>query len=484
MIALGLWLVLLTPVFSQEAYYWCYAKHLDLSYFDHPPMMAWGIALGTALLGDSAIGLRLVTLLAALGTTWIGILWLREHRVSERGQTVFVLASIFVPGFALQHVLANPDPPLIFFWTLAFFSLWRARQGGNFGWWVLAGVATGCALLSKYTASFLGIAGVAVLLLDGRFRKQLLRPGPYVALLFACLVFLPVILWNAHTDWASFRFQSARRYEHIGAETRWITQFFGGQLLLFSPLAWLFVPKGLTRSLRAARGGDASQLWLLAFSMPLILFMSANAFLMHAKVNWVLPAYVMLLLLLVMRLDTEGFFDRNGRLFRFGRAWFYLTSVLCLAAPLLVLRPQNRGATWSGWDRIANRAAELQDRFDREDEVEGNVFYFCVDYKDAAQLTRGLRLHAKAWNPEEPVLAQNVYGGPALQFDYWDDPLDFIGEDALLVLPRPEQRQGQLRQVRAHFGKVTKVDGLAIERLGIRVLEVDVYRCEGYLGPH
>ena len=43
------WLCAALPVFSQEAYYWTYAQHPDLSYFDHPPMVAWLIWLGTLI---------------------------------------------------------------------------------------------------------------------------------------------------------------------------------------------------------------------------------------------------------------------------------------------------------------------------------------------------------------------------------------------------------------------------------------------------
>ena len=48
----SLWLCVTMPVFSQEAYYWTYAQHPDLAYFDHPPMMAWLIWLGTAVFGE------------------------------------------------------------------------------------------------------------------------------------------------------------------------------------------------------------------------------------------------------------------------------------------------------------------------------------------------------------------------------------------------------------------------------------------------
>src|SRR5260370_19627769 len=59
------------PISPEEAYHWNFARHLDWSYYDHPPLLAWAIALGRLLLGDTALGIRLVPLLFALGTTML-----------------------------------------------------------------------------------------------------------------------------------------------------------------------------------------------------------------------------------------------------------------------------------------------------------------------------------------------------------------------------------------------------------------------------
>ena len=52
-----------------EAYYWSYARNLDWSYFDHPPMVGWLAAFGPALLGwVSAWTLRLGAVLLFTGS--------------------------------------------------------------------------------------------------------------------------------------------------------------------------------------------------------------------------------------------------------------------------------------------------------------------------------------------------------------------------------------------------------------------------------
>ena len=58
----------LTP---QEAYYWVWSLHPDLSYFDHPPMVAYSIRLFTIFWGDTIYGIRLPAILYGAGTTMI-----------------------------------------------------------------------------------------------------------------------------------------------------------------------------------------------------------------------------------------------------------------------------------------------------------------------------------------------------------------------------------------------------------------------------
>src|SRR5690242_6300149 len=56
----------LTPLTFDEAYYWIWSKHLAGGYYDHPPMVAIVIRLGTMIAGDSELGVRLVSILLAL----------------------------------------------------------------------------------------------------------------------------------------------------------------------------------------------------------------------------------------------------------------------------------------------------------------------------------------------------------------------------------------------------------------------------------
>src|SRR5258708_29329850 len=96
----------------------------------------------------------------------------------------------------------TPDTPLLLFWTATLWAGGRLASGGAAAWWLAAGVFTGLALLSKYTAVFLPIGlGLFAIIAVPRWWR---RPDPWVGGLIAGMLFLPVVLWNEHHEWAGF----------------------------------------------------------------------------------------------------------------------------------------------------------------------------------------------------------------------------------------------------------------------------------------
>src|SRR6202451_3791446 len=70
LVALRLVAAAWTPITFDEAYYWMWSKHLAGGYYDHPPMVAVVIRLGTMIAGDTEFGVRLVSILLALPMSW------------------------------------------------------------------------------------------------------------------------------------------------------------------------------------------------------------------------------------------------------------------------------------------------------------------------------------------------------------------------------------------------------------------------------
>src|SRR5947209_10583324 len=70
LVALRLVAAAFTPITFDEAYYWMWSKNLAGGYYDHPPLVAFVIRLGTMIAGDTELGVRLVSILLALPMSW------------------------------------------------------------------------------------------------------------------------------------------------------------------------------------------------------------------------------------------------------------------------------------------------------------------------------------------------------------------------------------------------------------------------------
>src|ERR1700744_6706311 len=192
---------------TDEAYYWTWSKESVLSFLDHPPMIAWFIRFGTAILGDTNLGVRFAGILAMLVTQLLLADIVR--RVTHDVRMVMIV--LLFPEAALYYGLlmakVSPDVALIPFATAMFWALIRLWEGGDARWWLAAGVFGGLALLSKFTAVMLIPAVLAFMLVPDWRWRQLRSPYPWGAALIAIALFLPVLIWNAGHDWGALRFQ-------------------------------------------------------------------------------------------------------------------------------------------------------------------------------------------------------------------------------------------------------------------------------------
>lgn len=194
----------------EETYYWNYSRHLDIGYLDHPPMVGWLIWLGTAAFGDTEFGVRA----GAMSCGAIASLFayrLTRNLFGEPSALVAVVLLQTLPFFFLAGMLMTPDAPLTAAWIAAVYFLERALIAGRANAWWGAGLCLGLGMLSKYTIGLLGLSAFVFMLFDARARQWLRRWQPYAAACLGFAVFLPVIVWNAQHEWASFAFQTSRR---------------------------------------------------------------------------------------------------------------------------------------------------------------------------------------------------------------------------------------------------------------------------------
>lgn len=283
------------PPTEDELYYWAWSKKGALSYFDHPPMIAWWIKASTFLWGDSIFAIRFPAVLAHLFILYrLGMLCSKKLI-----PTLLLLSPISLFG----AILMTPDIPLLFFWFLylcwisgveSSFSNWsddpvsrvyRKKPISTFQW-AVGGALLGLGLLSKYTMGLAPLCFAALMIIHFRFSAWI--TGFLFHLLIALLLFSPVIIFNYHNDFAPFLFQWNHTKSPVSFGFLWT--FLGGQIVLVGALPFLFLP-GLLMSFGSFSRVNSFRTFFYFYSMPLafFLFKSTHHFL---EANWSLVTYL------------------------------------------------------------------------------------------------------------------------------------------------------------------------------------------------
>jgi 4-amino-4-deoxy-L-arabinose transferase-like glycosyltransferase len=429
----------LVPLTSDEAYYWEWSRRLAAGYFDHPPAIAWLVALG----GDSPLGVRLGAVLAG---TLAGVAVLRTARRLGGDEAALWASLIYacLPLAAAGYVLATPDAPLFcaLAWTLhAVVEALEApvRSRASLQWWCAAGVAIGVAMLSKYTAVLIPAAIALSCLAYAPLRQRFREPGPYAAVALASLVLAPNLWWNATHDWMAFAFQlghglGAPKQAGLGAVLQRELNLVGGQAGLTSPILFVLFAGAIWRALR--QRDDALLRLLGTVSVFVLAFFAWSATRKNVEANW--PASAWLPAILLVSVEAA-----HGVRRRWLRAGLWLGGALSvvvyldaatLLAPRLGLRPGRDPVSKAyGWDAVAasvRDAVRLAASSRRGEPVPRRVWVAADRYQDAAQLAWGL---ARSGADSIGVFATNL-GGRRNQYDVWPTFRQRAQEGDVLVL--------------------------------------------------
>lgn len=444
-----------------EAYYWVWSKALAPGYLDHPPMVALWIRAGTAIAGDGNFGVRLLAPIAAAIGAWLLVQAgddLLPGRRTGLWAAAFMNATLL---FAVGATTMTPDTPLLLFWTATLWALARLHATGRGGWWLVAGLAAGLALDSKYTAVLLAPAILLWLAATPRMRPWLRRPHPWLAGAVAALIFAPTLAWNAGHGWASFAKQGGRAGDWQPARAaQFVGELIAGQLGLATPLIALLCGAGIVLALRRAR--DRNSGWTLLAAMTAV---PGAVFLQHAlgdrvQANW--PA----ILYPAAAIAAAGLAGRWRRLFRpaiaTGAALVAVVWLQAIAAPVaLPMRLDPTLLRLGGWQ-------DLADRIDTVARAQGATFIASDNYGHAALLARLLP-------PGDVVL------GAEGRWSLFDLPAaDAIIDGRSGLLLRSARRDD--RPDPSRWAEITPLAGLSRARSGMVAEDFRLYRVIGRPG--
>lgn len=409
-------------VAGDEAYYWLWSKHLDWNYYSKGPGVAWTMALSTGLLGDTAFGIRLPSVLLAAGTGW-GLFLLGRDLVSPRtGFWTVVIASLF-PLFAVGGLLMTIDPLSVFFWTWTLWLGWRLRDATSPWVWLGPGLLIGIGAMCKYTnLALLPSFGLFVLLRDRP--PASLRIRSFAVLAAASLLpLLPSVAWMANHDWITLvhlRERGALDEPFRIRPGQWL-EFLGLQTVMVFPLLFLAFGYVLLRHRDLYRTEPGR--FLLAAFAPLFLFYTVLAANDAGQPNWTAPAWVAGTVILAWGWLTLR--DTRPLLRRLERPVAACAGLVIVLLHVLLLVPVPDGEGQDAFRRVRG-ARGLAGEVDALRKAHGVEFLIGNHYQIAAHLAFYGDGHPPVYTLDDDRVRN--------QFDVWPGYLSLPdGSDALFV---------------------------------------------------
>lgn len=457
-----------------EAYYWLWGKHPDLSYYDHPPLNAWIQGVFSALFGRSRWVLRLPNLLSN-SVFFYTYYRLVRYLYGENVQRYFwmtVLLILASPLYFLFLSLAWHDHWLITFSLISaylfvtFLDSYVINHHGESWRLYGAALAIGLAGLCKYNAAFVVLGFVAVLIVDSRVQSLLRDRRLYLASAIAALALVPVLLWNVSNHFQSFHYYFSRSIQPSDSTLKIgsCLTFLGSSFLVVSPFYW----KGFNSSLRTQSQVIRQDslyttvaFWIFAISSVLLTILSLIS---AALYYWNITAYLLLFPLLpaVLTRADQPSKPSNQNTFLgaqiFGSVFAFLLIMHYCVLPLSALVSRDADPDTRmlfGWNDVAT-VVQTQ-----AITLKSAPLLITTDYRSASALAYQLN--------DKTVMA---ISDRVDQFDFWNDsqlrephsPQSRRGRNAVILSDDWFPVQAKLF---AQFDRVTEPVTVPVTRFGV-----------------
>jgi dolichol-phosphate mannosyltransferase len=475
-------------LFPEEAYYWNYARHIDMGYLDHPPMVGWLVWLGTHLVGNCEIGVRLPGLICWL----VASFFMYGLGKNLFGKTAAFVTLMFLACFPIYFgvgFIMTPDTPLYAAWAGCLYFLGRALMHKEAKAWFGAGICLGLGMLSKYTIALLVPAAALYILLDKESRSWFLRPEPYLALVCALVLFSPVLIWNARNDWVSFVFQGTRRWS--GPSRISLHHLLGSVVILLTPagvigLIGILSPRWLREPL-SRNETRPFRPWLFSLVFAFIPF---SIFVFYSlreqpKLNWTGPVWLAVLPVLAYGILRGTWNQRKDRFARFSASLWSPTIVILLLffgggfyylyAGLPGLPPVKNMSLPVAWSEMGKAVETVEHRIEKET-GEAPVIVGMDPYFISSELSFYLHDGKDAGH----ISGQHLFGMKSVMWRYWVPASAVRGRAILLIDFEPGQLSA--KPLEGMFESLGPIDSGLIKKNGTVVGKFFYRMGYGYRG--
>ncbi len=192
-----------TDLFEDEAYYWVWSKNLAFGYFDHPPLVALWIKIGTFFFNDE-LGLRFFSTISF--SLMLVIIWLTiDHKEKWKYVWLYFLLISSVALLQVFSFVTTPDTPLFLFAAVFLYAYKQFLKDNNWFNTLILGFAMAGLLYSKYH-------GILIILFTLLSNLKLLKNNKFwFASIFGFLLFLPHLYWQYINDYPTFIYHLKER---------------------------------------------------------------------------------------------------------------------------------------------------------------------------------------------------------------------------------------------------------------------------------
>ena len=454
----------------QDAYYYYYSEHLSLSYFDHPPMVAYMLKLFSLVLGKSVLAIKLtdfiITLLSLIAFYRLCLFFQNKSRAVI---TTIVYGSTFM--VTILSINTTPDVPLMLFWTLSLIVFFKAINEEKTIYWILSGILMGLTFDSKYTAVFLVVGAILFLILSKKYRHLLFSYRTLWMLGFFLIAISPILIWNVQNDWISIKYQSTERVgtaSNFSFNPKLFLGTLGTQILILFPILLGAIFNRLYKKgklfISKKEIPKITERYLISFSYPLIIFFFLISFIYWVKLNWIMPGYIAATILVV------PFLSRKLINYHMGISVF----IHILLLVQIVFYPINLKTddTWYGWEELAEKVDSIQG-------VHPDHFIFSNDdYKTTAVLNFYL---------DNEIYSGNIIGEKGYQFAVNQvSPNSLNGKSAIFInsenkFSTVKNLHRKPKELLMYFEDIEEQNAIVIrDKKGVVLRKFGIYLCHNY----
>jgi len=452
-----------------EGYYWLWAQHPALSYYDHPPLQAWVLSLSGKVFGHSILALRVPTLFSTAAVIWSIGWWVR--RVNAAGIALPVRTAVLVVFaspmiFVLSEIVFH-DHLLIALLSLATIPsalvLERFLQSGIVSrrhlYW--AAVLIGLAGLTKYNAVLFPLGLFAAILMQRQLRGLLRSPHLYLAALVMLAIVAPVFIWNHANGDSSFQYNLSDRLSNAPFNpVVWayrLLVFLVASVLVVGPVL-VAIARFTFRQIPAPLWFTAWRrvaFWVLVVTTLFVLGLSA-----YSMVNtyWAIVAYAPLLPFLAL------YFQRRWHMIThllYGTLIITLTTFNFAVMPVFAVlgTSGHLSGLGYGWSEIVAKVTDWQSRNAAD-------FVATSDYRSGSIL---------AFTRNDPDV--EVFSTRTSQFTLWRDETARAGQSAIILT---EPKYPMVPVIANRFQSVMQLESFPVKVFGYEVAHYSLYLGQGY----